>query len=47
MKNMGAILEKAGSSYDKVVKATLLLADIEDFKAVNEVYGELVSRVKS
>ena len=36
---MGAILEAAGTSFDNVVKTTLLLAEIEDFKEVNAVYG--------
>lgn len=38
-KNVGAILEAAGSSYDKVVKTTCFLADIADFAAFNEVYA--------
>ena len=33
MKNVGAILEAAGASYDKVVKTTCFLADIADFAA--------------
>lgn len=37
--NVKAILEKAGSSMDKVLKTTVLLKDINDFVAVNEVYG--------
>ncbi len=37
--NIGAILEAAGLSYADVVKTTVLLADIADFKAVNEVYA--------
>ena len=36
---MGAILRAAGTSFDHVVKTTVLLEDIADFKAVNEVYG--------
>ncbi|CAG5131806.1 unnamed protein product [Candidula unifasciata] len=40
LKNIGAILEAAGTSYDKVVKATVLLKDMNDFTAVNEVYGK-------
>ncbi|EDO42120.1 predicted protein [Nematostella vectensis] len=36
--NMGHILEAGGSAFNKVVKATVLLADINDFAAVNEVY---------
>eukprot|EP00873_Tetraselmis_striata_P015973 jgi/Tetstr1/436237/TSEL_025081.t1 len=39
MKNMGGILEAAGSGYDKVVKCTILLADMDDFATVNGVYG--------
>ena len=36
---MGAILEAAGSGFDKVVKTTCFLADIADFAAVNEIYA--------
>lgn len=39
-KNVGAILEAAGSSYDKVIKTTCFLADIADFAAFNEVYAK-------
>ena len=39
-KNVGAILEDAGSGLDKVVKTTCFLADIADFAAFNEVYGK-------
>ncbi|XP_064624238.1 2-iminobutanoate/2-iminopropanoate deaminase-like [Lineus longissimus] len=37
--NMGAILEAAGSSYNQVVKTTILLADLNDYKAVNDIYA--------
>ncbi len=40
MKNIGAILAAAGSDWTKVVKTTILLADMGDFGAVNEVYGK-------
>lgn len=40
MKNIGAILKAAGYSYGDVVKSTCLLADMSDFKAMNEVYGQ-------
>lgn len=40
MKNVGAILEEAGLSYDDVVKTTVYLTDINFFSAVNEVYGK-------
>jgi len=38
--NIGAILTAAGSSYDKVVKVTILLADIADWPVVNEIYKQ-------
>uniref|UniRef100_H3D6Z5 2-iminobutanoate/2-iminopropanoate deaminase n=1 Tax=Tetraodon nigroviridis TaxID=99883 RepID=H3D6Z5_TETNG len=38
--NMGEILKAAGCGYDNVVKATVLLADINDFNAVNDVYKQ-------
>ncbi len=40
MKNIGAILEKAGFSFNDVVKSTCLLSDMANFKAMNEVYGK-------
>ena len=39
-KNVGAILEAAGSNFDKVVKATCFLADMADFAAFNTVYAD-------
>lgn len=39
-KNVGAILEAAGSGFDKVVKTTCFLADIADFAAFNAVYAK-------
>lgn len=39
-KNVGAILEAAGSGFDKVIKTTCFLADIADFAAFNEVYAK-------
>ena len=39
-KNVGAILEAAGSGFDKVVKTTCFLAEIADFAAFNAVYAE-------
>lgn len=40
MKNLGAILQEAGVSYDSVVKTTCFLADMGDFAAFNEVYAQ-------
>lgn len=39
MKNIGAILEAAGYNFSHVVKSTCLLSSMEDFAAMNEVYG--------
>lgn len=39
-KNVGAILEAAGSGYEKVIKTTCFLAEIADFSAFNEVYAK-------
>lgn len=39
-KNVGAILEAGGSSFEKVVKTTCFLTDIADFAAFNEVYAK-------
>ena len=36
--NLSFVLEKAGSSLQKVVKTTIFLADMDDFSKVNEVY---------
>ncbi|XP_047488857.1 2-iminobutanoate/2-iminopropanoate deaminase-like [Penaeus indicus] len=41
--NMGYILEAAGCTYRNVVKTTVLLADINDFAKVNEVYASFFS----
>lgn len=38
-KNVGAILNEAGSGFDKVFKTTCFLADMGDFAAFNEVYA--------
>lgn len=39
LKNLGAILSAAGSSFDRVVKTTVYLQDMGEFTAMNEVYG--------
>ena len=43
MKNLSAILEKAGTSFDNVVKTTCFLVDIADFAVFNEVYGRYIT----
>jgi len=41
--NLKAVLQEAGADIKNVVKTTIFLADINDFSAVNEVYGEYFS----
>lgn len=41
--NLKAIVEAAGSSLEKVVKTTVYLKDMNDFAAMNEVYGRYLS----
>ncbi|KAM6967853.1 2-iminobutanoate/2-iminopropanoate deaminase-like [Aplochiton taeniatus] len=41
--NMGEILKVAGCSYNNVVKTTVLLADMNDFNQVNDVYKQFFS----
>src|SRR5919109_989468 len=40
MENLAAVLSAAGATFSTVVKATIFLADLNDFAAVNEVYGK-------
>jgi len=39
MKNLAAVLSEAGGSIDRIVKTTVFLDDMDDFSAMNEVYG--------
>ena len=39
-KNLAAVLEAAGTSFDKVIKTTCFLADMGDFASFNEVYAK-------
>ncbi|HEX8722990.1 MAG TPA: RidA family protein [Pyrinomonadaceae bacterium] len=39
LSNLSEVLEAAGSSLGRVVKTTVFLADMNDFAAMNEVYG--------
>ena len=39
LQNLGAVLRAAGTSFDRVVKSTVYLADMSEFAAMNEVYG--------
>ena len=39
-KNIGAILEAAGTNFEKVIKTTCFLTDMNDFSAFNEIYAK-------
>jgi len=41
LKNLGAVLRAAGMDYADVVQATVYLADMNDYKAMNEIYAEV------
>jgi 2-iminobutanoate/2-iminopropanoate deaminase len=38
MENIGAVLRRSGSSFDRVVKCTVFIADMNEWGAMNEVY---------
>lgn len=40
LKNVGAILEAAGTSFDNVVKVSVFMSDMANFAALNEVYAQ-------
>lgn len=40
LENLKAIVEAAGSSLDRAVKSTVYLKDMNDFAAMNEIYGK-------
>ena len=43
MENLRGVLEAAGTDFDHIVKTTIYLADMSDFPAVNQVYGNYFS----
>jgi 2-iminobutanoate/2-iminopropanoate deaminase len=43
LRNLAAVLEAAGSGLNRVVKTTVFLAYMEEFAAMNEVYGKFFS----
>jgi len=45
LRNLAAVLEAAGSSLDRAVKTTVFLADMNEFAAMNEVYGSFFTGV--
>ena len=46
MENLKGVVEAAGSSLERVVKATVFLKNIGDFAAMNEVYAEYLGQAK-
>jgi len=46
MKNLSAILSAAGSGFDKVLKTTVFLSNLDDFSAFNQIYGEYLGEAK-
>ncbi len=46
LENLKNILEAGGSSLDKVVKTTIYLASMDNYKDVNEVYAEFFGKIK-
>jgi 2-iminobutanoate/2-iminopropanoate deaminase len=45
MKNLGAVLEAAGCTFDDVVRTTIFLTNLGDFQTVNEIYGRFFASV--
>ena len=44
--NLAAVLQAAGASWDKVVKTTVFLHDMNDFPAVNQVYARVLGAAR-
>lgn len=45
-KNLQAVLEAAGASFETVVKATVFIKNMDDFATINEVYGQYFTNHK-
>ncbi|HEX9080822.1 MAG TPA: RidA family protein [Holophagaceae bacterium] len=46
LKNLGAVLSAAGTSWDRVVKTTVFLTDMADFAAFNAIYERALGGAK-
>ena len=44
MENLKGVLEAAGSSFEKVIKATIFMKTMDDYAKINEVYGSYFSK---
>jgi len=45
MKNLGEVLKSAGAGYNDIVKTSIFLLDMEDFKSINEVYAGFFDKI--
>lgn len=45
MENLNAVLQAAGTSFERVVKTTVYLKDLTDFTEMNEVYGSFFTDI--
>lgn len=43
MENLEAVLQEAGSNFEKVIKCSIFLDDMDNFATVNEIYGRYFS----
>ena len=46
LKNLEAVLKEAGTSFDKVIKTTVFLKDMNDFAKMNETYAEMMGNAR-
>lgn len=46
MDNLNAVLQDAGSGFDKVIKTTIFLDNMDDYSTVNEIYGKYFEKEK-
>ena len=44
LENLKVVLDEAGSDIDSVIKATIFIADMNEFQNINEVYGEYFAK---
>ncbi|AQM40766.1 MULTISPECIES: RidA family protein [Staphylococcus] len=44
LENVKVVLDEAGSDIDSVIKATIFIADMNEFQNINEVYGEYFAK---
>lgn len=44
LRNLAAVLEAAGSGLDRVIKTTVFLTDMQEFSAMNGVYGKFFTQ---